>query len=108
MKNIIFSVLLVVLGTFGLWLEAGAWDVVDSTTVTTYHSYTEPTENTDGTPLTDLHHNSGFAAQLNTDAAANAGNPAWDAAKAEKDQLQAEFVAEKARATAIKGALTGL
>ena len=51
---------------------------------------------------------SGFATQLNADAAANAGDPAWDAAKAEKDALQSEFVTEKARATAIKGALTGL
>jgi hypothetical protein len=49
-----------------------------------------------------------FAAQLNIDAAANAGDPAWDAALAEKDLLVAEFVAEKVRADAIVLALTGL
>lgn len=49
-----------------------------------------------------------FSTELDADAAANAGDAAWDAAKAEKDKLQAEFVALKNRASAIVTAITGL
>lgn len=50
----------------------------------------------------------GFVAELDADAAANVGDAAWDAAKAEKDKLQSEFVALKNRATNIKNAIAGL
>ena len=49
-----------------------------------------------------------FATQLNTDAAANASDSAWQGALAQKDQMQADFVALKNRATTIKTAITGL
>lgn len=49
-----------------------------------------------------------FVTQLNIDAAANAGDIAWDHALAEKNQLASDFTALKGRATAIKTAITGL
>lgn len=42
--------------------------------------------------------NTAFMTQLNVDAAANAGNPAWDALSARKDLLVTEFQVEKADA----------
>ncbi len=52
--------------------------------------------------------NSGFVSQLDIDAAGNTGDAAWEAAKAEKDLIVAEFIIEKARADTIVTALTGL
>ena len=49
-----------------------------------------------------------FGTQLDTDATANAGNAAWDAAKAEKDQLVADFQAQKTRALSMQTAVSGL
>lgn len=51
---------------------------------------------------------SGFATQLNTDAANNASDQNWQDAKAKKDKYVAEFVALKARVDAMVTALTGL
>lgn len=48
---------------------------------------------------------SGFATQLNTDAAANPANDAWQVAKAEKDQLVADFQALKNEADALNTAV---
>lgn len=59
--------------------------------------------------LADLSTNyAGFVTQLDTDAAASSGDPAWTAAKAEKDRMVSEFVAEKNRVDAMVAALTGL
>jgi len=44
---------------------------------------------------------SGFASELDTDAANNAGDPAWDAAKAEKDEMVGDFQATKTRADSL-------
>ena len=49
-----------------------------------------------------------FATQLDLDAAANLGDPAWGLSKAEKDILQPEFVSERNRAAAMVTALTGI
>lgn len=51
---------------------------------------------------------SGFATQLNTDAAANPGDGAWQNALAEKDQMLVDFQALKTRATDIDTAISGL
>jgi len=48
MKNIIFSLMLIILGTFGVLLE------VNADTQSAYLTAAEPIENTDGTPLADL------------------------------------------------------
>lgn len=44
---------------------------------------------------------SGFGSQLDIDAAANPSDPAWQAAKAEKDQMITDFQAEKTRIDAL-------
>jgi len=49
-----------------------------------------------------------FITQLNADAASNPADEAWINAKAEKDQIQADFQALKTRATTIDTAITGL
>ena len=51
---------------------------------------------------------SAFVTQLDVDAANNAGDAAWDDAKAQKDELQSDFIAERNRAASIVTALTGL
>ena len=51
---------------------------------------------------------SAFIAELNADAAANAGDPVWDNAKLEKDKIVTEFLALKARVATIKLAITDL
>jgi len=43
----------------------------------------------------------GFVTQLDTDAAANSGDTAWQNAVAEKDQMVSDFQALKARASAL-------
>ncbi len=48
-----------------------------------------------------------FVTQLNTDAAANPNDAAWTNAKAEKDQIVADFQALKTRATALATAVAG-
>jgi len=50
----------------------------------------------------------GFVSQLDIDAGGNAGNVAWDVAKAEKDIIQAEFLALKTRAEALQAVVAGL
>lgn len=50
----------------------------------------------------------GFATQLDTDAAANPGDVAWQTALAEKDAMQVDFQALKARATALLAAYDGV
>lgn len=49
-----------------------------------------------------------FGTQLNIDAAANAGDAAWDAALAEKNQMVTDFQAEKTRAETMQTAVSGL
>jgi len=49
-----------------------------------------------------------FVSQLNIDAAANSGDAAWEAALAEKNELQADFQAEKSRAVIMQTAVSGL
>lgn len=44
---------------------------------------------------------SGFSTQLDADAAANPTDPAWQNAKAEKDQMLADFQVEKTRVDAL-------
>lgn len=44
---------------------------------------------------------SAFATQLNTDAAANSSDSAWQTALAEKDQMVSDFQALKTRASAL-------
>jgi len=46
-----------------------------------------------------------FAAQLNTDAAANSGDTAWQTALAEKDQMVSDFQSLKASATSLVAAV---
>jgi len=48
---------------------------------------------------------SAFSTQLNTDAAAEPADAAWQAALAEKDQMVSDFLALKTRATSAKAAL---
>ncbi len=52
--------------------------------------------------------NAAFITQLNTDAAANATDPAWQDAKARKDQYVADYQATLTRVNAMVTALTGL
>ena len=47
-----------------------------------------------------------FIAQLDADATANSGNQAWQIAKAEKDQLVADFMALRTTALAMQTALS--
>ena len=49
-----------------------------------------------------------FATQLDTDAAANPTDEAWQTALAEKNQMVTDFQALKARAEAINTAITAL
>ena len=51
---------------------------------------------------------SGFVAQLDTDAAANPNDDAWQTALAEKNQMVADFQALKTRATNLVNAVDGL
>ena len=51
-----FSIFLYLVLFIAAYNNAFAWDVVDATTVRTYHSFTEPSQNTDNSPLTDLDH----------------------------------------------------
>lgn len=50
----------------------------------------------------------GFATQLDTDAAANAGDNAWQGALAEKNQMLPDFQALKTRATNMQTAVAAL
>lgn len=50
---------------------------------------------------------SGFVQQLDTDAAANSGNAAWQHAEAEKDALVTDFQALRTAALAMQTALNG-
>ena len=49
-----------------------------------------------------------FVTDLDAAAASNAGDAAWTAAKAEKDQMVADFQAIRSRATALKTAYDGV
>lgn len=51
---------------------------------------------------------SGFASQLDADAAANSGDAAWQTALAEKDAMVADFQALRSRATALLAAYDGV
>lgn len=49
-----------------------------------------------------------FVTDLDAASASNAGDAAWTAAKAEKDQMVADFQAIRSRATALKTAYDGV
>ena len=50
----------------------------------------------------------GFSSQLNTDAAANPTDEAWQTALAEKNQMVADFQAQKTRGQNMQSAVSGL
>ena len=50
----------------------------------------------------------GFSTQLNTDAAANPGDAAWQTALAEKDEMVSDFQEIRTRAIALLAAIDGV